>query len=238
MVEACHRLFATYPLAVKSANRNGTIQTMVLLLRDGDDVNYFMLSHDRRDGRPPYSLRPWRATEAVDIRPSDSTALPDVVLNALIHGVPIPRHGSLFGWVYRKSITVIIPVYTTYTPANPYPSLTAMPRAGVSEGEWPPFTAECFFGPWFWQHYRARSIVSLGSLIAGTPETVFWVDTRRLLGSECCVVAHDTSSSDGYILPHGCYVHYEVLQARMPLPSLDRLLADAHKTDLASRFRM
>ncbi len=134
LVEACHRLFATYPLAVKSANRNGTIQTMVLLLRDGDDVNYFMLSHDRRDGRPPYSLRPWRATEAVDIRPSDSTALPDVVLNALIHGVPIPRHGSLFGWVYRKSITVIIPVYTTYTPANPYPSLTAMGR--YEEAPW------------------------------------------------------------------------------------------------------
>jgi hypothetical protein len=238
LVEACHRLFATYPLAVKSANRNGTIQTMVLMLGDGDNVKYFMLSHDRRDSRPPYSLRPWRATEAVDISVSDGIALPDVVLNALTHGVPIPRHGSLFGWVYQKSITTIIPVYTTYTPTNPDPSWTAMPRAGVSEGEWPPFTNECFFGSWFWQYYRAGSIVSLSSLIAATPETVFWVDTRTLLGSECCAVARDAPSSDGYILPRGCYVHYEVLQAGEPLPSLDRLLAYDRKTDLTTRFRM
>lgn len=237
LVEACRRLFATYPLAVKSANHDETIQTMVLMLGDGDDVKYFTLSHDRRDGRPPYSLRPWRATGAVDISASDGSALPDVVLNTLTHAVPIPRHGSLFGWVHRKNITTIIPVYTTYTPTNPVPSWTAMPRAGVAEGEWPPFTNECFFGPWFWQHYRAGSIVSLSSLIASTPETVFWVDTRSLLGSECCAVARDALSSDGYILPRGCYVQYEILQTGEPLPSLKKLLAYARKTDLTSRFR-
>jgi hypothetical protein len=224
-------------LAVKTANRDGTILTMVLTLRDGDGVNYFTLSHDRRDGKPPYSLRPWRATDSVDIGASNN-AVPDMVFNAVTYGVPIPRHGSLFGWVYEEAITAIVPVYTTYTPENPEPSWTVMPCAAVSEKQWPSFTYEHFFGQWFWQYYQAGSIVSLGRLIAGTRATVFWIDIKAVLGSECCAVARDTRSPEGYTLPRGCYVHYEVLRSGKPLPSLGILLAESGKTDLAPRFRM
>lgn len=237
LYQVCDDLFTTYPLAVKTASRDGTIRTMVLTSRDGDYGRYFMLLQDYRDGRPLYSLRPWRATEAVNIEASGGATIPNIAVNVVTNGVPVPRHGSLFGWVGGETITALVPSYTRYTPANPEPSWTVMPRVGVSEIEWPPFTETHIFGQWFWEHYRDGGVVFLGNLIAQTPETVFWMDTEAVLGSECCAVAHNIDSPDGYTLSRGRYVHFEVVRTGKSIPSLGMLLANFSKTDLATRFR-
>jgi hypothetical protein len=80
-------------------------------------------------------------------------------------------------------------------------------------------------------------MVSLGGLIAGTTDTVFWADTEAILGWDCCVVARGIASREGYTLPRGYYVYYEALRAGKPVPPLDVLLAHSGKTDLAPRFR-
>ena len=41
------RLFVRYPLAVRMANRDGTVRTMVLTVRDGDHAGFYVLLHDR-----------------------------------------------------------------------------------------------------------------------------------------------------------------------------------------------
>lgn len=239
LYEACHELFTDYPLAARAVNRSSTIRSMVLLLRDGDDARFFVLVRDSREGRSLYSLCTWRAGGIVDIEADGSAAAPDVVVSAVTRGIPVPRHGSIFGWRWRDAVTALVAVYAEYTPASPEPSWTVMPLAGTPEAQWPPFTGERLFGRWFWDHYRAGSVISLDNLIAGTPDTVFWADTKAILGSDCCAVARDISSPDpeGPALRRGRYVYFEALRADKPVPSLGALLADPGKIDLAPRFQ-
>jgi hypothetical protein len=210
---------------------------MVLLLQDVGNARFFVLSQDSSKSRPSYSLHPWPEGDSVDIEADGMTAVSDAVVNAVAHGVPIPRDGSLFGWTCAESVTTLIAVYTTYAAATPQPIWSAMPLAGTPETQWAPFTDEHFFGDWFWEYYRARRIILLDDLVAGTPGTVYWVDTRAILGSDSCAVAHDIRNPEGPTLRRGRYVYYEALRAGKMVPPLATLLADSSKIDLAQRFR-
>lgn len=237
LYETCNELFTDYPLAARTVNRSGTIRSMVLLLRDGDDAGFFVLVSDSSEGRPLYSLCTWQAGGIVDIEADGSAAVSDVAVKAVTRGVPLPRHGSVFGWRHGDAVTALVAVYTEHTPESPEPSWTVMPLAGTPEAQWPPFTGERLFGHRFWEQYRAGSIITLDNLIAGTPDTVFWADTKAILGSDCCAVAHDISSPDGPVLRRGRYVYYQALRDGKPVPSLNALLADPGKIDLAPRFQ-
>lgn len=237
IAEACRELFAHYPLAVLTADCDGSTRSMLLAVSDSDEARYFVLSHDRRGGKHRYSLRQRHTTDTVDIEADGSDIVPNVVVNAVTHGVPIPRDGSLFGWERGGAVTALVPVYTTFTPEFPEPFWIVMPRTGIPEAQWPPFTGERFFGHWFWEHYWAGRIISLGDLIARTPDTVFWTNTKAILDSDCCTVARDIASSEGYTLRRGIYVCYQTLRADKAVPPLTVLLADVEKTDLAPRFR-
>jgi hypothetical protein len=237
LYEASHELFTGYPLATRTVNRSGTVRSMVLMLQDGEDRGFFVLSQDRGDAKPSYSLWPWPAGDIVDIEVESSIDVPDVAVNAVTRGVPIPRDGSLFGWTGGDAISALIVVYAEYTPAYPEPGWAVMPLAGTPEAQWPPFTGEPLFGHWSWEQFQAGSIISLEGLIAETPDTVCWVDTKAVLGSDCCAVARDISTRAGHVLRHGCYVYFQALRAGKPVPSLKALLADPGKIDLAPRFQ-
>ena len=235
--EACQELFTSYPIAARATGHGSTIRSMVLMLRNSDDARFFVLSQDCDDGVLLYSLCPWPAGDVVDIEANGGAPIPDVVVNVVTCGVPLPRHGSIFGWTERDAITALVVIYTEYDPARPLPRWTVMPRAGIPEPRWPPFMGKPLFGQWFWEHYRAGGIVPLDGLIADSPDTVYWVNTRQILGSDCCAVARDVRSPDRHTLRRGCYVYSEALRAGAPIPSLTALLADAGKIDLAPRFR-
>jgi hypothetical protein len=205
---------------------------MLLMLPDGDSARFFVLTHDRRNGRSLFSLRLRDASESVDIREGDEDAVPDAAVNVVTQGVPIPRDGSFFGWRHGDAIVALMPVYT-----SPEPFCVVMPHADVPEVRWPPFTEECLPGLWFWKHYGAGRIISVAGLIAGAPATVFWANTKSALGADCCVVARDIEDSDGYTLPCGVYAYYKVLRDGNPVPSLAALLTDSSKADLAPRLR-
>ena len=231
----CYDLFSSYPLAVSSVNNKGTIQSMILMLRHGYNTEFYVLSRDYVAGQSSYSLRRWPQEEAPDIGAGEPD-LPDVAVKVLTWGVPIPRHGSFLGWVGLGRVTALVAIYAKCGPASPDPYWTVMPLAGVPEAQWPPFMEEPDFGKWFWKHYRAGSINSLRSLIAAAPGVVFWADTKAVLGSDCCAVARDLRSPEGYVLPRGRYVYYEALRAGKPVPSLQTLLTTADRIDLATRF--
>lgn len=236
LYEACHDLFAGYPLAVDHCS--GAIRSMILTLQVSGDAKFFVLSQDCSEGEPFYLVRPWRARGIVGIEADGGKAAPDAVVNVLTSGVPVPRHGSLFGWRHGNDVIALIAVYTEYTPEYPEPSWAMMPRAGIPEEQWPPFAGEHLLGHWFWQNYRGGSIVSLCHLIAGTQDAVFWADTEAILGWSCCAVASDIRSREGYTLHRGCYVYYQALRAGKPVPPLDSLLTGTRKVDLAPRYRL
>ena len=236
--EACQELFAGYPLAAEAVDHGGrVVRSMVLMLRDGDDARFFVLSYDSAEDHPSYWLRSWPAGDIVDIGADSRAVVPDEVASAVTCGLPIPRHGSLFGWTYGDTVTALLPVYAQYTPASPDPSWAVMPLASIPAAQWPSFTRNRFLGHWFWEDLRAGRIIALADLIAGTPETVYWVHTKAVLGSDCCAVAHDVRSPEGPTLRCGRYVYYQALQTGKPVPPLTALLADTGKIDLAPRFR-
>ncbi len=235
--ETCHRLFTGYPLAARNVNGSGTARSMVLMLPDGDDTGFFVLSRGRDEGKPAYSLWAWPDGDIMDIEAHSGSTAPDLAVRAVTRGVPIPRDGSLFGWTWGAAITALIVIYAEYTPTYPEPGWAVMPLAGAPETQWPPFTGERLFGHWSWEEYRAGSIVSLDGLIAKTPDTVYWVDTKAALGSDCCVVSTDIGTPEGHVLQRGCYVYYQALREGRPVPPMKALLADPGKIDLAPQFQ-
>ncbi len=235
--ETCHKLFLEYPLAVETLDESGLVQSMVLVLADGDEGRFFVLVADHTRDTASFSLFPWRADDSVDIK-QDACAVPDSITTVLTRGVPIPRDGSLFGWVQEGGVTTLIGIQARYAHSSPVPSWAAMPLADIPATEWPPFTGERSFGAWFWDYYQDHLIVLLDELIAGTTNLVFWVDTKDLLGSDCCAVVHDIKSAEGYTLRQGCYVYYRALQVAKPVPSLAQLLERPGKTDLGPEFQL
>lgn len=233
---ACSEIFADYPLAVDDCDED--FRSVVLLLRDDDDADFYILSRDSNEDSPCFLLRPWRAEGTVRISVDSDTYFPDTVERVVKCGVPIPRNGSLFGWKAEDTVTAIIAVYADDSVGFPQPSWAVMPLADVPEAHWPRFIGERFLGQWFWEQYRSRNIISLDALVAAVADTVFWVDTEEILGWDTCAVTRDVKSRTGYVLPQGRYVYHQALRMNKSVPSLRELLAGGGKIDLASRFQL
>src|SRR5438477_1566397 len=107
---ACRYLFDEYPLAVSAVDHVPAMHTMVLMLRDGEDVRFFALMRIRGRGGTDYTLSRWRATSAVEVA-ADGGEVPDLVATGVEQGIPTPRDGSLFGWAYQEIVTALIVVY-------------------------------------------------------------------------------------------------------------------------------
>jgi hypothetical protein len=234
--KACDDLFTYYPLAVQTISHSESVRSMILMKQCGGDTAFFVLTQEDNEGQPSYSINSWRMPDRVSIGPDADATVPEAFANVIAEGVPFPRHGSLFGWNDRGTITALIAVYAQYTVMSPEPSWATMPLAGIPETRWPTFTDEHFFGRWFWKHYRTQTLIALDGIVAATRGVVFWANTVATLGSGCCVVANDIMGSDGFTLQRGCYVYYQALRAGMPVPPLSALLADSGKIDLAPWF--
>jgi len=236
LYDKCHELFAAYPLAVQSVNRSGTMRSMILMLQDCTYQGYFVLTHDFSQPKSVFWVWSWPAGDVVDIEADRTADIPDPAANAVTEGVPIPRDGSLFGWSSGGTLTALVVIDTEYTPQTPEPGWSVMPLAGLPETQWPPFAGDPLLGHWTWEGGPLGSIVSIDELVAENPDTVFWVDTKAVLGSDCCAVARDLTNPEGHTLRRGRYAYYQALQASKPVPSLNALLADPGRIDLAPRL--
>lgn len=232
MYEACHGLFADYRLAAHVDDHGGgrIVQWMVLLLQDGNSPRFFVLTHEGGRGKPFCSIYEWDASEVIKITAEGKTALPPVMVRAVAHGFPIPHDGALLGWNDGGSISALT---ISFIKGKPIPALMLMPFAGLTEEKWPVYAGEAL-GRWFWDSYRDGQLVSLGELIAGTRDTVFWVETKSILDSGCCAVARDVEIPGWPKLRRGRYVYHRVLREGRPVPSLRELLNGYSRTDLVS----
>lgn len=234
--DACCELFRDYPQAIMQVNPGGTVRAMVVLVQDGDRSRFFALSQDQGGEKSSYSLWAWPAGEIVVIPAEGTVATPSITTEVVTRGIPIPRDGSLFGWTFGGVVTALIVVYSEYTREHPEPGWAVMPLAGVPEDQWPPFVGQSFCRNWSWEQHRAGRIIALDRLIAETPDTVFWVDTKAVLGSDSCAVAGDIRSPEGDTLRRGRYLYYEILRAGKTIPSLETFLACQNRIDLSLRF--
>jgi hypothetical protein len=236
---ACRELFASYPRAIRAEDDcEGNLRSMILLLQDDSSVEFFVLSRDRWNGSSSYSIGRWPDEDAASIEACRSSADLDVIMKVVTQGVPIPRHGSLFGWRTEGIVTALIVVYAERESQYLTPSFAVMPLVGVPKPQWPPFTEEVIFGRWFWEHYWTGDVISLSRLVAATSDAIFWVDTVATMGSGCCAVARNIESQDGYTLQRGLYVYHRALQQGESVPQLSRLLADLDKVDMAPWFEV
>lgn len=229
----CQSLFAEFPLAARVTKTPWPERSMVLMVPDSARPRFFILSQEDTTGSP-FSLFPWRAPGATLIPPG-CDSLADEDAEALTLGVPIPPHGSLFGWVSGSAVTALICAYARYSPQTPTPSWAVMPCLDASRDGWPPFTCKKLLGRWFWEYVRSGNIRDLKSAVAMAPGTVFWVDTTELLGAGCCAVARDIAIADGLTLPKGRYLYYQAALSGTLVPPLRMLLRDPARADLASR---
>ncbi|HSZ43212.1 MAG TPA: hypothetical protein VK817_24890 [Trebonia sp.] len=228
----CRDLFAGYPLAVRTTTLpGGRAEKSMVLMAPGEREEFFILCQDDGAGSP-FSLFPWRAQGMTLIRP-DSGDLGQPCPHVLSDGVPIPRHGSLFGWVSGASVTALISAYTRYTPGSPVPSWAVMPWADGSRDQWPPFTFEKLLGRWFWEYVRSGTVRDMEGIIATAPDTVFWTDATDIPGSACYAVARDVRAADGLVLSRGRYVHRQAALSGTALPSLESLLRNPGRIDLS-----
>ena len=80
-------------------NPGASDHSMVLMVRDGHDTDFFVLSRGSREGQYFYSLRaPWLREKPQQSQIYGSGRVPCMTLNVVTCGVPMPLHGSLLGW--------------------------------------------------------------------------------------------------------------------------------------------
>ena len=66
---------------------------MVLMLPEGDDAQFFVLTHEYGEGRPFFSLNSWDVDRNIADIEADSGTVPDEVMSAVTRGIPIPLPG-------------------------------------------------------------------------------------------------------------------------------------------------
>jgi len=230
--EKCGNLFRAYPLAWDEPACG--VRSMVLMQEGAPE--FFILAEFSGKGTPRFRLLPWREEGAVSIEPGAAVPVPPRMARVVTSGIPLPRDGSLFGWVSDGRVCGLLKFRVRYSREQPVPRYSPMPLAALPESRWPAWVRCGLFGTWFWEGVRAGSITDLAPLIAATPRTVFWARTRTALGSDCAAVARDVAGK-GIILPAGVYAYFGPQQDGAEIPSLETLLAGPGLTDLAPRFR-
>jgi hypothetical protein len=235
LYEACHGLFATYPQAARAVDSG--VWSIVIMLEDGPNAGYFVLSQDCGKGKPVYSFWPWPAGDVIAIADERADPPPELLADVLSRGVPIPRDGSMFGWTFEGVVTALVVIYVESAADFGEPGWAVMPRVGASNEQWPSFTGERLFAHWSWDRCKSGRMMSVEEVIAGTAETVWWVDTRAVIGSDTCVVSRDVVSPEGLTVPRGRYAYYQALGSPETIPPLGALLDGPGKVDLAPRFQ-
>ena len=148
------KLFLDYPLAVRTddpGEDGEAARSMVLMVHEGPV--FFVLRLLSRNGRPVYSVA-LAAGDVQEISADDDTPVSGTLANALTQGVPIPRDGSLFGWIHGDAVAALVVVYASES-EDLVPSWAIMHSRALKMG-WFPFSDERLFGSWFWNLLPGR----------------------------------------------------------------------------------
>ena len=135
---------------------------MIVMLPDGDDAQFYAVADQECDTGHDFSVWSWPAGEVIDVPSKGGVGVPAGVVDAVTRGTPVPRDGSLFGWLHQGSVSALVVIYSLYSEETPHPSWSVMPMSGAPADQWPPFTRKDLLGNWSWDYLRERALVSVG----------------------------------------------------------------------------
>ena len=209
---------------------------MVLMNRSAGGPGYFVLSWPQ-DGL--FIIRPWSRQEDSETITPDGE-VPDAVFRVIAHSMPVPRDGTLLGWVEDRQVTAMLAVHSAPPAvtgaAVPFPEIRVMPLAGTSELDWPPFTGSPLVDGRLWDYLDRSKLVDIGPLLTGRAGQAFWVPSPRghspKHGAGCVVLPRNLPGEECW-LPAGVYIHHWMLREGIPVPAPAQLLALPSAVDMA-----
>ena len=234
---ACLRLFRSYPLAVTPVYASGWRRSIVLRHRAFEGSGFYVLTQDPAGH---FTLRPWRLDEGESQEISPGTPVPVVSHRVITEGMPVPRDGSLLGWVCDRQATVLLSVYHgDLTSQADGPQMRVLAIVGSEPVRWPPFTASPLDDGRLWEYVERGEIVDLACLVACGGGSASWVPSQhpcRAGQGHGCVVVHQNLRAEDYWVPAGVYMDHWMLREGVPTPAASHLLTLPGATDLSRRL--
>jgi hypothetical protein len=237
--EACLRLFCRYPLAIRRHYAEHRYGSLVLMNRAAGRTGFFVLVMEWDD---LFVIRPWdrRDGARVAIRPGEPVS--DDVREVIESAVPVPRDGTLLGWMDGHKVQALIAVYGRLTEPwddpSAVPGVLVMPFAGSQPPDWPSLTDSPLDGGRLWQSLQRGQLADLTALAARRPGCVYWVpgqDGRAGDWAGARIVVTERLSADKFWLPAGVYIDRVALREGTPRWTAGQLLALPGVIDLADR---
>ena len=258
---ACLRLFRSYPLAVNhhfsdSAELSkasvqgqrsegsatpgysgGWQRSIVLRHRGFEGSGFYVLTQDPGEH---FTLRPWHRGEGERQQISLGAPVPVTSHRVITEGMPVPRDGTLLGWVSDRQVTVLLSVYHGNARSLVSgPQVRVLAMVGSEPARWPPFTARPLDDGRLWEYVERGEIVDLGPLIACNAGGASWVPSqnpgRAGQGHGCAVVGRNLLTEE-YWVPAGIYMDHWMLREGVPTPPATHLLTLPGTTDLSRRL--
>jgi hypothetical protein len=218
-------MFGDYPEAVASVNTSGTIRTMHLAVpTTGGGAGFYTLWHLTPPHQgPSYGLYRWPAREpskGLKVEPgTPATGKFAHVPRLLRTAVPLPRDGSVYGWLNHNTVTTWMVFYTRTDDHRNEPTWFPMHLESAKRRDWANTAGRDFWRYPFWAQLRAGQIVPLGPSIASAPGTFYWAtppggETLEAHG----VVTAPFQSRDGWRVPAGRFIYDGALTSGMQVP--------------------
>ena len=236
---ACLRLFYRYPLAIRRHYVEHRYGSLVLMNRTGSHTRFFVLIMEWDD---LFVLRPWdrRDGPRVEIRRDEPVS--GDVRGVIESASPVPRDGTLLGWLDGYKVQSMIAVYGRLTEPwddqDAVPGVLVMPFGGSQPADWPPFTGSPLDGGRLWQYLDRGYLADLTALVARRAGCVYWVpgqDGRAGGWTGARIVVTERLSTEKFWLPAGVYVDRVALREGAPRWTAGQLLALPGVADLAAR---
>jgi len=229
----CLRFFRHYPLAVRRHYAEHRYGSMVLMHRDAGGARFYVLIMEWDD---LFVLRHWDRRDGVRVEIGPGSPVPDDVRQVIEAGVPVPRDGTLLGWLSGGQVQAVLTAYGRLPepwddPAN-VPGVLVMPRAGSQPSEWPKLTASPLQGGQLWESMERGQVADLTPLVARRSGRAFWVPgiSSRAGGR---VVITERLNGDDIWLPAGVYADHLTLREGTQGMTASDLLGLPGVTDLA-----
>jgi hypothetical protein len=224
---ACLRLFRNFPLAVRRHYAEHRYGSMVLMKRGPSAARCYVLVMEWDD---LFMLRHWDRRDGARLEIGRDTAVPGDVLAVLEDGVPVPRDGTLLGWVADGQVQAVLPAYGRL--AEPWddpcavPGVLVMPRVGSQPSEWPALTVHPLDDRQLWEHVARGRLTELTPLVSRSAGRVYLVpDGRPGRPASALVVVTERISGDGVWLPAGVYADHWILREGTPVRTASQLLS-------------
>jgi len=234
---ACLRLFRDYPLAVRRHYAEHRYGSLILRERGVGGPRFFVLIMERDD---LFVIRPWDRRDCAAVEVLRGEPVPAGVRRVIESGVPVPRDGTLLGWLAGRQVQAVVAAYGRLTEPwddpSAVPGILVMPFVGSQPADWPPFAAAPLNDRRLWQYLARGQLADLTPLVSRQPGCMFWVPGAAGLASRrpgARVVVTERLDTEKFWLPAAVYADYWTLREGTPRWTSRQLPALSGVTDMA-----